>query len=93
MCSTRHKVFAALYVILFTSVIWICTGWSMDIITYASIPIIVCAESIVLGMVYMTVFHGEATPAEHAVSVAVTPPDQVQKKQPEHIGKLQSRSA
>ena len=67
-CSHRLKFFAALYVAIFVGAMGVCTNWAMGITTYASIPVILSAEAIVLGMLYATFFH-DAEHAEHEAAV------------------------
>lgn len=63
VCEHRHTFFGALYVIGFVAAIHLCTGWTMDLTTFASLGVIACAEAIVLGMLYVNVFYGEHTEA------------------------------
>lgn len=65
-CGHRQKFFAGLYVIVFLGAMWVCTSWQGGIETFASIPIILFAEAVVLGMLYVSIFHGE--PGEEAHS-------------------------
>ena len=68
-CEPRQKAFLGLFVAVFVGAMWICTGWAPGITTYASIPVILAAEAIVLTMVYATIFHGETHEEErHAIS-------------------------
>ena len=66
-CEPRQKAFLGLFVAVFVGAMWICTGWAPGITTYASIPVILSAEAIVLTMIYATIFHGETHEEEHPV--------------------------
>lgn len=58
------KIFAIVYVVLFVGGIHLINGWRLDWATFSSIPIVLSAETIVLGMLYMSIFYGE-DPNEH----------------------------
>jgi len=82
--SNRLKFFAALYVGVFIAAMWICTGGVMDIATYASIPVILTAEAIVLSMLYATIFCGGDE--EHAVV-------KVPQREPARVISMKGRTA
>lgn len=58
--ATRLAIFAFVYVVLFVGAMASITGGVMDIAAGASVPVILSAEALVLGMIYMTMFHSEA---------------------------------
>ena len=93
-CPHRHKFFAALFVSIFFGAMWVCTNWVMDITTYASIPVIMCAETIILGMFYATIFHGAPADAQHEAVGAPRRDATVRRsEQLLQIGTLKNRSA
>jgi hypothetical protein len=53
---TGRKAFAVAYLGVFVLAMWVTTGFSMDIVTAASAPIVLTAEAIVFGMIYATTF-------------------------------------
>ncbi len=80
-CEPRLKVFLGLFVALFVGAMWICTGWVPGVTTYASIPVILSAEAIVMTMVYVTIFHGETHDEEHhAISASPDVHSEIEKK-------------
>jgi hypothetical protein len=58
--TTRVAVFAFLYVALFVGAMASIANGVFDSAFWASVPVIMTAEALVLGMIYMTTFHGEA---------------------------------
>ena len=94
-CPHRHKFFAVLFVATFVGAMWVCTNWVVDITTYASIPVILFAETIVLGMLYATFFHGEPEHAKHEAPV-VAPRESMADRQKQVVqfgSGLKNRSA
>jgi hypothetical protein len=65
--SARISLFAFIYVGLFVGAMASITGGVMDIAAAVSAPVILCAEALVLGMIYATTFHGEAHEEPHEV--------------------------
>lgn len=55
--ASAKMLFAIVFVVLFLGAIELINGWRMELATFASMPIILSAETIVLGMLYMTIFH------------------------------------
>ncbi len=68
----KKVVFAVLFVGLFIGGMQVINGWKMDMVTWSSIPVILSAEGLVLGMMYATIYHG----MEHE-EVAVKPAQQL----------------
>lgn len=66
-------IFAVIYVLLFVGGIHLINGWRMDWATISSIPIVLSAETIVVGMLYMSIFYGE-DPEQHAAHKPAPPP-------------------
>lgn len=58
--TTRLAIFGFVFVVLFVGAMASITGGVLDIAAAASVPVIVSAEAMVLGMIYMTTFHSEA---------------------------------
>ncbi len=62
------KIFAALVVVLFAGTLFVVRDCPLDSVMAASIPIILCAGALVLGMMYMTIFHSELHEHEYVES-------------------------
>ena len=57
--KTGKCVFGAIAVVVFFGVMYLISNGVVDLAVLSSIPIILCAETIVLGMLYATIFHSE----------------------------------
>jgi|GEM_PF-4623095 len=57
---TRIAIFAFVYVVMFVISMQAITDGVIDIVAWASAPIILGANALALGMVYLATFHGEA---------------------------------
>jgi hypothetical protein len=62
--TMRIAIFGFMYVAMFLGVMAIISNGVLDIAAWASMPVILSAEVLVLGMIYMTTFHGEG-PEQH----------------------------
>jgi hypothetical protein len=60
MCTTgRFVLFTMLYIALFVGAMATITGGVIDVAAWSSAPVILTADGLILGMIYMTTFHGE----------------------------------
>jgi hypothetical protein len=66
--KTRVGVFALVYLALFAGAMASISNGVFDSAFWASVPVILTAEVLVLGMIYMTTFHGEAHEEPHGFS-------------------------
>lgn len=67
MCTTgRIVLFTMLYIGLFVAAMATITGGVIDVAAWSSAPVILTADGLILGMIYMTTFHGEGE--EHAAT-------------------------
>jgi hypothetical protein len=65
MSTTRRvAVFAFMYVAVFLGAMAAITGGVVDVAGLVSIPVIMSADAMVLGMIYLATFHGE-DPEQH----------------------------
>lgn len=62
-------IFAIVYVIGFVAAIDVINAWQWDIVMLASVPVILSAEALVLGMLYATIFHGELEEVHGAAGI------------------------
>ncbi len=67
--ACRRVSFGFMYTAIFFGTMWVCTDGALDIAAAASVPIILCAETIVLTMFYMTTFHGEQHETARAIAI------------------------
>jgi hypothetical protein len=64
--TMRIALFGFIYVALFVGAMATITNGVLDIAAWASMPVILTAEVLVLGMIYMTTFHGEGPEQQKA---------------------------
>ena len=84
MKSTGIATFGALAVIIFFGFIYLILGGVLDMVALASIPVILCAEVIVLGMFYATVYHSKA---EQMAATSIVAP--IEPRKPAAMRKVQ----
>lgn len=68
--NTGKVALSVLAVIIFFGFMYLILDGVLDMVALASIPVVLCAEGIVLGMFYATLFHSESEEMAAAAEVA-----------------------
>ena len=58
---SRRKMFIFLYIVIFLAAMWIVSSGVLNATVLCSIPIILAADAIVLGVVYGMIYYAEPT--------------------------------
>ena len=86
MKSTGIVTFGALAVIIFFGFIYLILGGVLDMVALASIPVVLCAEAIVLGMFYATIYHsGTEQMAATSIVAPIEPRKPASPRKVQHV--------